>query len=172
MIRLNAMSKHWFLIQFKPNAHSMAARNLNRQGFETFLPMQEITKRKASRFVNQLRPLFPGYMFVCFDIATAPWHNINSTMGVSRLVRFDASPNPLPPALMAGLMLRCDHNGKLLSPMQLKHGDDVEVMTGPFANFIATIESIDAEQRVWVLLDILGQKTRMQVDPKHLQPAK
>ncbi len=58
------LMNHWYLIQFKPNSHRLAERNLLRQGFETFLPMQEVTRRKASRFVNDLRPLFPGYMFV------------------------------------------------------------------------------------------------------------
>jgi hypothetical protein len=57
----------WYLIQFKPNSHRVAERNLHRQGFQTFLPMQKITRRKASRFVSDLKPLFPGYMFVSVD---------------------------------------------------------------------------------------------------------
>ena len=59
----------WYLIQLKPNSHRLAERNLNRQGFETFLPMQKITRRKASRFVSDLKPLFPGYMFVSVNAA-------------------------------------------------------------------------------------------------------
>lgn len=54
----------WYLIQFKPNNHRLAERNLHRQGFETFLPMQKITRKKASRFVGNLKPRFPRYMFV------------------------------------------------------------------------------------------------------------
>ena len=83
--------KLWHLIQFKPNAHRLAQRNLKRQDFEVFLPMQEITRRKASRFVSDLRPLFPGYMFVGVDSRAAPWRTINSTIGVSRLVSFDGT---------------------------------------------------------------------------------
>ena len=61
---MDGKMKHWYLIQFKPNSHRLAERNLRQQGFETFLPMQKITHRKISRFVNDLKPLFPGYMFV------------------------------------------------------------------------------------------------------------
>ena len=56
-----------FMVQFKDNFHKIAEKNLKRQEFETFLPMQEVTIRKPSRFLNKLVPLFPGYMFIAFD---------------------------------------------------------------------------------------------------------
>ena len=162
----------WYLIQFKPNSHRLAERNLQRQGFETFLPMQKITRRKASRFVSDLKPLFPGYMFVSVNSDLAPWRSINSTIGVSRLVSFEGKPKPLPLQLISGLMLRCDASGTLLPPKSLNEGDSVEMLTGPFANFIATVDTIDPEQRIWVLMDFMGQKTRMQVTSDQLQLAK
>ena len=69
-------------------------------------------------------------------------------------------------------MLRCDALGTLLSPKSLNEGDSVEMLTGPFANFNATVDTIDPEQRIWVLLDFMGQKTRMQVTADQLQIAK
>jgi transcriptional antiterminator RfaH len=164
--------KHWYLIQFKPNSYRLAERNLHRQGFETFLPMQKITRRKASRFVSDLKPLFPGYMFVRVNSDLAPWRTINSTIGVSKLVSFDGKPKPLPLQLISGLILRCDASGTLLPPKGLNNGDSVEMLTGPFANFIATVDTIDPEQRIWVLLDFMGQKTRMQVSADELQIVK
>jgi len=163
---------HWYLIHFKPNSHRLAKRNLHRQGFETFLPMQKITRRKASRFVNDLKPLFPGYMFVNVNSELAPWRSINSTIGVSKLVSFEGKPKPLPLQLISGLMLRCDASGTLLPSKNLNEGVSVEMLTGPFANFIATVDTIDPEQRIWVLLDFMGQKTRMQVSVDQLQLAK
>ena len=73
------MSKEWFILQFKPNSHHQAAKNLNQQGFETFLPLHDITLRKASRFITTAQPLFPGYMFITFDRTRSKWHKINST---------------------------------------------------------------------------------------------
>ena len=63
-VLLGCQINQWYLIQLKPNSHSLAERNLRRQGFETFLPMQKITHRKASRFVSDLKPAFLGYMCV------------------------------------------------------------------------------------------------------------
>jgi len=162
----------WYLIQFKPNSHRVAERNLRRQEFETFLPMQKITLRKASRFVNDLKPLFPGYMFVSVNSELAPWRTINSTIGVSKLVSFEGKPKPLPLQLISGLMLRCDASGTLIQPKSLNEGDSVEMLNGPFANFIATVDTIDPKQRIWVLMDFMGQKTRMQVIADQLQIAK
>ena len=165
---------YWYLIQFKPNSHRLAERNLHRQGFETFLPMQKLTRRKASRFVSDLKPLFPGYMFVSANAELAPWRTINSTIGVSKLVSFGGNPGPLPLPLqlISGLMLRCDTSSILLPPKSLSEGDSVEMLTGPFASFIATVDTIDPDQRIWVLMDFMGHKTRMQVTADQLHLSK
>ena len=147
---------HWYLIQFKPNSHRMAERNLQRQGFETFLPLQKITQRKASRFVNDTKPFFPGYMFVSVNSKLAPWRTINSTMGVSRLVSFDGKPKPLPPQLISGLMLRCDTASTMLLLNSFSRGDRVEILAAPFPNFIPTDYTIDHAQRIWVPMKLMG----------------
>ena len=125
--------------------------------------MQYETRRKSSRFVSELKPLFPGYMFVSANTDIAPWRTINSTFGVSRLVNFGGSPKPIPIQLISVLKLRCDASGVLLPPKTLNEGDSIRMLTGPFANFIARVETIEPKQRVWVLMDFMGQKTRMQV---------
>ena len=161
--------KSWFLLQYKPNSHQVALRNLHRQGFETFLPTQDVMQRKSTKFTKQVKPLFPGYMFVAFERESAPWRQINSTIGVSRLVSLNGQPRKLPLDLVSGLMLRCDASGKILPPTQLLAGDEVQVMSGPFANFIATIENIDAYHRIWVLMDFMGRRTQMEVHPEQLK---
>ena len=162
---------NWHLIQFKPNAHRQAERNLQRQGFETFLPVEEITKRSGSRFTSSLRPLFPGYMFVSAGQDASPWRKINSTIGVSRLVSFGNTHTPLAPGLVAGLMQRCDVEGKLLPADALCVGDSVEVLEGPFTHFVATVEAIDAHQRVWVLMELMGQGAKVQLSPGQIKLA-
>ena len=48
----------WYIVQVKPNSHKIAVRNLQRQGFDTFLPMHEVTRRTAAKFETVIRPLF------------------------------------------------------------------------------------------------------------------
>ena len=155
------MSKHWFILQFKSNSHHLAAKNLNRQGFETFLPLHETTSRRLSRFINTSKPLFPGYMFIKFDKAESKWHKINSTYGVSRLITFNSHLKSIPTKFVDSLMKRYDLSGKLLPIKKLKEGDQVTILKGPFANFIATIEKYEADHRIWILMDLMGRKTKI-----------
>ena len=99
----------------------------------------------------------------------SPWRAINSTIGVSRLLSIEGKPKPLPIQLISSLMLRCDKEGKILPLRTLTLGDRVELKTGPFANFIATVDTIDPERRIWVLMDFMGRRTRTQVTSAQLQ---
>ena len=130
------MSKEWFILQFKSNSHHLAAKNLNRQGFETFLPLHDTTSRRLSRFINTSKPLFPGYMFIRFDRAESEWHKINNTYGVSHLITFNSILKSIPTIFVDHLMKRYDSSGNLLTIKKLKKGDHVTVLKGPFVNFI------------------------------------
>ncbi len=153
----------WFLAQLKPNSAKIAAKNLARQGFDTFLPLEEHTTTRNGQFVTTKRPLFPGYMFVAFDAALGLWHRVNSTYGVARLVAFGQHPAPVPIDMVPQLMLRCDATGTVLPPKLAKPGDKVVLTKGPFANFIAEVERLAPDQRVWLLMDIMGSQTRVAV---------
>ena len=163
------MTSEWFILQFKSNSHHKAAKNLNQQGFETFLPLHDITLRKASRFVSTAQPLFPGYMFVRFDKTKVDWHKINNTYGVSRLVTFNSILKAIPSTFVDNLKRRYDLSGKLMPMQKLKKGDQVKVLNGPFANFIATVETYETDQRIWILMDLMGRKTKIQTSSDTLK---
>jgi transcriptional antiterminator RfaH len=162
----------WYLAQVRPNQFRIAEHNLVRQGFPVFCPTQEETRRRGGRFVSDTRPLFPGYLFVSFNPASSAWRTINSTYGVSKLVTFGGRiPAPVPQDLVAGLMARCDEAGHLLPSQVLKPGDKAHVRSGPFAQFVATVESLAPPRRVGVLLEILGSQTRVWLDLGQLRTA-
>jgi transcriptional antiterminator RfaH len=168
MVPSNIIS--WYVVQLKPNSHKIALRNLQRQGFETFLPMHEVTRRTAVKFETAIRPLFAGYMFVACDREQAPWRQINSTYGIARMLgREGEGLTPMPEALIAGLRARCDSVGKVLPLESFEPGQSVEMHSGPFANFIATVEQMASDARVWVLLDFMGKETRVQVERQQIQ---
>lgn len=63
-------------------------------------------------------------------------------------------------------MLRCDASGKIWPPNQLSAGNKVQVLNGPFANFLETVENNDAKHRIWVLIDFMGRGSRPKVQPE------
>ena len=131
--------------------------------------MEEVTKRKGLRFSNSLRPFFPGYMFVGVETKKSPWRSINNTLGVSKLVMFNGQPKSIPENLILGLKIRCDASGKMLPSKNLKTGDKIKILKGPFAHFNATIETIDASERIWALMRLMGQETRIRLNPEKVQ---
>ena len=163
------MSKEWFILQFKPNSHLKAVMNLNRLGFETFLPLHKHTSHKLSRSVNTYKPLFSGYMFVTFDRTNTHWYKINSTYGVLRLITFNSVLISVPKNFIENLMQRCDLNGKLLPAKKLKKGDQVIILNGPFTNFAATVETLEADKRIWVLMDLMGRETKIKTNLNNIE---
>ena len=163
------MSKEWFILQYKANAHHQAVKNLNQQEFETFLPLNDITSRKASRFINSMQPLFPGYMFIKFDKTNTRWCKINNTYGVTRLITFNSMLKSIPTVVVDNLIKRCDPLGKLLPIEKLKKGDEIKILKGPFANFIATVEKYETDQRIWILMDLMSRQTKIQVQAVDLE---
>ena len=66
---------------------------------------------------------------------------------------------------------RYDLSGKLLPLKKLKKGDQVKILKGPFANFIATIETYETDQRIWILMDLMGRKSKIQTQSDTIQPS-
>lgn len=154
----------WYVAQLKPNAAQIAERNLHRQGFRTFMPLIERDDRRSPGFQRRLRPLFPGYLFVGFDPVATGWRPIGGTRGIARLVVFGSdAPRAVSPALIETLRCCTGEDGIFRTGLGLSQGDSVVIMTGPFADFCARIQSLDDSGRAWVLLDLLGQETRVQL---------
>ncbi len=158
----------WVIAQTKPNGHRIADENLRRQGFVTFLPMIEQTRRRGTRFVRQNAPVFPGYVFVAFEPGAMRWHAINATKGVTKLVALGSQPAEVPASLIAALRNRFDEG--LDNPgADLAEGDAVQVAAGPFMDLAGKIESVEPNARIWVLLDILGRTTRVSLSARDVR---
>jgi transcriptional antiterminator RfaH len=151
----------WYLAQLKPNGARLAERNLLRQGYEVFHPKHKVTKQLAERFVTREESLFSGYLFVGLVPGERRWAPINGTLGVNKLVSFGGEAATVPPALIAALKHRCDAQDFLEPTLSLSSGDPVRIVGGPFADFVTRVVSIDAQRRVWVLLDLMGRATRV-----------
>ena len=158
-----SLNKKWFIAQIKPNSYNCAIRNLERQGFETFLPTMAKTQRKKDKFIFKNEYVFPGYMFVCFKPHILSWTKINSTYGVSKILSFNKKPSEISSDLILELKKRyqIDSNPKQIDNLQ--KGDSIKFYVGPFADLIAKVESVDKNNRIWVLLEAMGGRHRLKL---------
>ena len=56
------------------------------------------------------------------------------------MLSFAEGPKPTPEALITGLRARCENVGNVAPLEGFEAGQSVEMDTGPFANFIVTVE--------------------------------
>ena len=160
------LKKKWLVAQIKPKSHDLAFRNLERQGFKTFLPKTDITKKKENKFINKEVFVFPGYAFIGIDPQNPHWTKINSTYGVSKLLTFNNKPCEIPFDLIVTLKNRYE---KKVNPMineNLKRGDVIRFNDGPFVDFVANIESVDPKKRIYVLLEVMGGYRKLEINLK------
>ena len=161
-------NSNWFVAQLRPHGLRRAEEHLLRQGFESFAPKILANTNSTGASQATCKPLFPGYLFVSFDPQNPRWGAINSTRGISRLILSDPrQPRPLPDALMAGLIARCDASGLLAPDAGLGIGDRIRVLAGPFADLVTTIETLPSSERIGVLIDLMGREVRTSL-PRNL----
>lgn len=161
----------WLVAQTKPNAIALAVENLQRQGFGTFVPLERKTQKRQNKLLQIKKPFFGNYLFISVGGSPAPISRIRSTYGVSRLVEFGGSIAHVPQQLIDELQNRCDDDGCLELPSSTQAGDAIRVIEGPFYDQLGKVEKVASNDRVWVLLDILGQKNRTLLSRRNLTEA-
>jgi transcriptional antiterminator RfaH len=156
----------WYVVQSQARAEGLAAINLGRQGFQTYLPRFWKTSRHARRVKTTCAPLFPGYLFVAIDMAVQRWRAIRSTMGVARLVCNGEVPALLPATVIDALRQREDERGYVCMPStpRFAPGDRVRIVEGVFSTYLGLFEGMTDSQRIAVLMDLLGRKVRVVFD--------
>jgi transcriptional antiterminator RfaH len=154
----------WFVVRTKPQAEEKAARHLANQGFAAYLPRYRRRIRHARRSMVVLRPLFPGYLFVELDPEHRRWRSINGTIGVNEILSNGNVPLAVPEAIVAEIRSREDETGAVkLAPPLFRRGQAVRLIEGPLADVSALFEEMRDENRIVLLVSLLGRKVRMQV---------
>ena len=158
----------WYLLSIKPNAYRLAEENLARQGFSVFSPKHNSTKKKGSRFVNHLQPLFPGYLFAEVSKSSPEVKVLNSTRGVKKIISFNDRYYPLKNSLVEKLRLHCDADDVFSHEFSFKLGDTVKIEHGPFTSFLGKIITAKSSLRVQVLLEFLSFNAKTELSTSNI----
>ena len=95
----------------------------------------------------------------------ARWRSINGTIGVIRLVSFSSGGHPAPLPLCLVERLQDVKSGLgVEGGTRFSAGDRVRVIGGPFDDLCGVLESVNDNERVTILLSLLGQQTRVSLN--------
>ena len=153
------MSLQWYALRSKPNKEEALWREVSARDYECFYPcikVQPVNPRS-----RKLRPYFPGYMFVRFDLQTVGFSGLAWIPHSVGLVSFDSQPSPVSEELIHALQHRVEQvnasGGELFNG--LKSGEVVYVSSGPFAGYEAIFDvRLPGSERVRVLLKLMSKQ--------------
>jgi transcriptional antiterminator RfaH len=160
----------WYLVHTKPRQEDIALANLERQGYECYLPQMRIERIRRRKAEVATEPMFPRYLFIRLDSSDQgkSWSPIRSTLGVSQLVHFGARAAKVDDTLVDLLRQR---ERALPTEAMFHSGDSVVIADGPFAGIEAIYQTADAECRAFILLEILSKPVSMHIDAGRLRKA-
>jgi transcriptional antiterminator RfaH len=161
---MNATGR-WYVVQTHPHAESRAMEQLRQQGFVTYLPKLLKQRRHARKVETVIRPLFPRYLFVLVDITTQRWRAIHSTIGVTALLGGADGPVALQDGTIERLREQEGVDGFFhCKTVPFVRGAAIRVVDGLFASCSGWFEAMSDNQRVAILLDLLGKPVRVVLD--------
>lgn len=156
----------WYAVQTKPRQEEQVRHRLReRSGLPVFLPLLEDQRKRRSRRVTVIEPLFPAYLFVHMALEPDPWYAVKWTPGVKRIVGTGDIPTPVPAEAIRVLKERCGVGEVIQWHPPLRAGGPVRVVYGPFAGLQGILERPSGRgERVRVLLQLLGSTTPVEID--------
>lgn len=161
----------WYVVQSKPRQEALAQENLERQGYPVYCPAVTQARRRRGGWQEVSEPLFPRYLFVRLTEGEDNFSPIRSTLGVSNMLRFGDKSACISDQAVEAIrqqeqQLKQGDEGK----MPCKEGDRVQLLEGPFAGLSGIFQKKSNEERVIILLELLGKENRLKVDANNIAP--
>lgn len=146
----------------KANLEKMVEnRGMRDDIFEVAVPTEEYMETKSGKKKVKERKLFPGYVLVKMIINDESWYLVRNTRGVTGFVGPASKPVPLTDEEVKALGVQ----ETILPTVDFKVKDVIKVTSGPFENFMGTIESLNMEKRkVKVFVSMFGRETLVELD--------
>lgn len=136
-------------------------KNLSLEVFHPRLMLERACRNGPRKVIE---PLFPGYIFVRFNLSKC-LQGIRYSTGISSLVHFGERIPSVPDNVIEELQKCFDMDDPMVVEDYLIAGAEVIIAHGPFQGFQAmVIRLMPARQRVQVLVDFLGRMTVAEVD--------
>lgn len=162
----------WYTVFCKPRGEATAERNLANQHYSVYLPRLLTQKYRAGKWVDRVEALFPRYLFIKPRDAEQSLSPVSSTVGVACVVRFGTRPAMLPDELIQAMRACEDERiGLRVHRNKFKPGDAIKLVDGPLSGVRGVFGKEAGEERVTILLELLGKINALTVDQRCVVPA-
>lgn len=137
--------------------------------FDVVVPTEEEIEIKDGKRRTVERRVFPGYILVQLIMDEDSWYVVRNTPGVTGFVGMGTEPTPLREDEVAKIMNRMEAEAPKVK-FNFQPGQKVRIRSGPFSDFIGTVEEIDIDRaKVKVLVSFFGRETPVELDFLHVE---
>lgn len=144
----------WYCVYTYASTEREAEQNLRDQQFKTFLP--------EYRDGYRIRPLFPRYLFVLFNVRRDPWRKVAHTHCVQRILSVNPeTPIPLKAEVIEQVRLQSEFMlAPPEAPPEIEPGVELRFRDGRYIS-LSGICTWRKKERVKVLLQIMGREVEV-----------
>jgi transcriptional antiterminator RfaH len=149
--------RRWIVLRTRAGRETWALENVEGHGFKAYLPRILERQNHYGQKLAIAAPLFPTYLFVFAD----RWRDLLSVFGIIGVIMRGTEPDFVPNRVIAEIRAR-ESDGLVVLPKakpQIGINSTVRVTNGPLCGHVGIVAGMREQQRVRVLLELMGRKT-------------
>lgn len=159
------MKSQWYAVRTRSRHEEVAAELLQRKTFSVFLPKITCWSKRKDRKKKILKPLFPGYFFVHFELTNEQWLEIKKTHGVVDLVSVNKKPAPIPDEQILSVRSVVESGMTFINRPYLNRGDKVLVVNGSLKGATGIFLRDEKKKgKLVVSVDLLNRSLEVEMD--------
>ena len=169
------MSKHWYIVHTYSGYEQKAmqallerAKTMGKEDMfdEILIPEETVVEMVKGEKRTSKRKYFPGYIIVRMQLTDETWHIVRGTPKITGFVGGEKNPPPISEDEVAKMTQQIKEGASKPKPkIRFDEGENVRVISGPFANFSGYIDEIMSEkEKVRVMVHVFGRATPVVLD--------
>ena len=170
--------KHWYIVHTQTGHENKVKVNLEKRIenmnmtekiFRVEVPQKTVTQVKNGKKHEREEKLYPGYVFVEMIMDNDSWYVVRNTAGVTKFVGSAKKPIPAAESDIKKILHRTQNQVQKIQ-LDVKVGDKVRIISGPFAEFVGDITEVYPDKaKLRANVSIFGRETPVELEYKQIQ---
>ena len=143
--------------------------NMGEKIFRVEVPQKPVTKIKDGKKTEREEKIYPGYVLVEMIMDEDSWYVVRHTAGVTKFVGSAKKPIPAKDSEIKRILYKTQTTVAKVE-LDVKVGDKVRIVSGPFSDFIGDITVVYPDKsKLRATVSIFGRETPVELEYKQIQ---
>ena len=175
---VKAPKKRWYIVHTYSGHENKVKVNLEKRIeymnmadkiFRIEVPQKTVTKMKDGKKTDREEKIFPGYVLVEMIMDDDSWYVVRHTAGVTKFVGSAKRPIPAKDSEIKKIIHKTQNQVTKVE-LDVKAGDKVRIISGPFSEFIGDITEVYPDKsKLRAMVSIFGRETPVELEYKQIQ---